>query len=253
MLEECFSWAIRGGTWWHSRNSAGWEFGLRGTTRSGTKGVHCTDLGQLKNHQKGDFPGTSNAGGRNSITGQEIKIPYATWPSAPSPSLPRPAKKKKKEKITRKGRSRNRQQQRELHGQTGKVLVTQSCSTLRGPMDCSPPGPSVHGVLQARILRVRCHSLLQGIFLTQRSNLSLLHCRQILLPSEPPGQNCNSNLPTHPNQCSRRTLLMAIHSRQPSPLRLPEDARAKATVERRLSCSCPDEHRGLPVYLPPTR
>ena len=33
-----------------------------------------------------------------------------------------------------------------------KVLVTQSCPTLCGPMDCSPPGSSVHGILQARIL-----------------------------------------------------------------------------------------------------
>ena len=32
------------------------------------------------------------------------------------------------------------------------VLVTQSCSTLRDPMDCSPPGSSVYGILQARIL-----------------------------------------------------------------------------------------------------
>ena len=32
------------------------------------------------------------------------------------------------------------------------VLVTQSCLTLRGPMDCSPPGSSVYGILQARIL-----------------------------------------------------------------------------------------------------
>ena len=31
-------------------------------------------------------------------------------------------------------------------------LVTQSCSTLCDPMDCSPPGSSVHGILQARIL-----------------------------------------------------------------------------------------------------
>ena len=34
-----------------------------------------------------------------------------------------------------------------------KVLVTQSCSTLCDPMDCSPPGASVHGILQARILQ----------------------------------------------------------------------------------------------------
>ena len=28
--------------------------------------------------------------------------------------------------------------------------VAQSCPTLRDPMDCSPPGSSVHGILQAR-------------------------------------------------------------------------------------------------------
>ena len=33
-----------------------------------------------------------------------------------------------------------------------KVLVTQSCPTLCSPMDCSPPGSSVQGILQARIL-----------------------------------------------------------------------------------------------------
>ena len=30
--------------------------------------------------------------------------------------------------------------------------VAQSCPTLYDPMDCSPPGSSVHGILQARIL-----------------------------------------------------------------------------------------------------
>ena len=33
-----------------------------------------------------------------------------------------------------------------------KVLVAQLCPTLCDPMDCSPPGSSVHGILQARIL-----------------------------------------------------------------------------------------------------
>ena len=32
------------------------------------------------------------------------------------------------------------------------ALVTQLCSTLCDPMDCSPPGSSVHGVLLERIL-----------------------------------------------------------------------------------------------------
>ena len=27
------------------------------------------------------------------------------------------------------------------------------CPTLCNPMDCSPPGPSVHGIFQARILK----------------------------------------------------------------------------------------------------
>ena len=30
--------------------------------------------------------------------------------------------------------------------------VTQSCLTLSDPMDCSLPGPSVHGIFQARVL-----------------------------------------------------------------------------------------------------
>ena len=31
-------------------------------------------------------------------------------------------------------------------------LIAQLCPTLCNPVDCSPPGPSVHGILQARIL-----------------------------------------------------------------------------------------------------
>ena len=34
----------------------------------------------------------------------------------------------------------------------GESEVAQSCPTLRDPMDCSPPGPSVHGIFQARVL-----------------------------------------------------------------------------------------------------
>ena len=30
--------------------------------------------------------------------------------------------------------------------------VTQSCPTLRNPMDCSLPGSSIHGIFQARVL-----------------------------------------------------------------------------------------------------
>ena len=34
----------------------------------------------------------------------------------------------------------------------GAVLVGPSCPTLCNPMDCSPPGSSIHGIFQARIL-----------------------------------------------------------------------------------------------------
>ena len=35
-----------------------------------------------------------------------------------------------------------------------QVLVAQSCLSLCDATDCSPPGSSVHGILQARILEV---------------------------------------------------------------------------------------------------
>ena len=55
-----------------------------------------------------------------------------------------------------------------------KVLVTQLCLTLCDPMDCSPPGSSVHGILQTRVLEWGAIAFSQGL------NPGLLHCRQIL-------------------------------------------------------------------------
>ena len=43
-----------------------------------------------------------------------------------------------------------------------KVLVIQSCPTLCDPMNCSPPGFSVHGILQARILAWVAISFFRG-------------------------------------------------------------------------------------------
>ena len=40
----------------------------------------------------------------------------------------------------------------------------QSCQTLGDPMDCSPPGSSVHGTLQARILEWVAISFSSGSF-----------------------------------------------------------------------------------------
>ena len=63
--------------------------------------------------------------------------------------------------------------------ENARVLVSQLCWTPCDPVDCSLPGSSVHGILQARILEWAA-IFLQGIFPTQELNLGLLHCRQIL-------------------------------------------------------------------------
>ena len=39
-----------------------------------------------------------------------------------------------------------------LSSGTGSAQLLQLCSTLCDPMNCSPPGSSVHGIFQARIL-----------------------------------------------------------------------------------------------------
>ena len=57
------------------------------------------------------------------------------------------------------------------------MLVAQSCPALRDPMDWNPPGSSVHGVRQARLLEWVGDLLNPGITLQEDSLLS-----------EPPGK-----------------------------------------------------------------
>ena len=47
------------------------------------------------------------------------------------------------------------------------MLVAQLSVILCDPMDCSPPGSSVHGILQARILEFVAIPFSKGIFLTR--------------------------------------------------------------------------------------
>ena len=53
-------------------------------------------------------------------------------------------------------------------------LIAQSCPTLCEPMNCSPPGSSIHGDSPGKNIGVGCHALLQGIFPIQGLDLSLL-------------------------------------------------------------------------------
>ena len=70
-------------------------------------------------------------------------------------------------------------------------LVAHSCPTLCNPMDCSPPGSSVHGDSPGKNSGVGCYVPLQRIFPNQGSNLrflSLLHWQACSLLLAPPGK-----------------------------------------------------------------
>ena len=58
------------------------------------------------------------------------------------------------------------------------------------PMDCSPPGSSIHRDSPGKNTGIGCHALIQGIFPTHRSNPGLLHCRQILYCPSHQGGHC---------------------------------------------------------------
>ena len=75
----------------------------------------------------------------------------------------------------------------------------QSCPTLSNPMDGSPPGSSVHRMLQARILERDAMSS-SRVIPTQGSNphlLHLLHQQAGSLPLAPPGRPCTQAWITH--------------------------------------------------------
>ena len=66
----------------------------------------------------------------------------------------------------------------------------QLCPTLCNPMDCSPPGFSVHGILQARILE--WVAMLSSMAFSQPRDrarvLGLQHWQASTLPLGPPGK-----------------------------------------------------------------
>ena len=69
--------------------------------------------------------------------------------------------------------------------------VAQSCPVLCDTMDCSPPGSTVHGIFQARILERVAISYSRGSF-PHGSNPCLLHWQADSLPLAPPLFYCVS-------------------------------------------------------------
>ena len=68
-------------------------------------------------------------------------------------------------------------------------LVAQMCPTHCNPMDCSPPGSSIHGDSPGKNTGVGSLSLLQGIFPTQGLNPGLPYCGWILYQLSQPGKS----------------------------------------------------------------
>ena len=66
------------------------------------------------------------------------------------------------------------------------MLVTQLCPILCDPMDGSPPGSSVNGILQARILELVGIPFSRGSS-QSRDQTQVSHFAGDSLPSEPPG------------------------------------------------------------------
>ena len=63
-------------------------------------------------------------------------------------------------------------------GDLASVLVAQPCRTLFDPVDCSPPGSSVHVTLQARMLEWAAIPFSRGSYRPQdRTQLSCIACR----------------------------------------------------------------------------
>ena len=65
-------------------------------------------------------------------------------------------------------------------------MHSESCLTLCNPLDCSPPGSSVHG-FPSQEYWSGLPFLLQGIFLTQGLNPRLVHWQVDSFTTEPPG------------------------------------------------------------------
>ena len=89
------------------------------------------------------------------------------------------------------------------------MLITHSCPTLFNAMDCSLPGSSVHGILQASILEWIAISFSRGSSRPRDRSRVSPHCRQILYLLSHQG-----NPSVCPSSNRKRTRLVCGHKHQ---------------------------------------
>ena len=98
--------------------------------------------------------------------------------------------------------------------------IAQSCPTLSDPMDCSPPGSSVHGIFQARVLEWGAIAFSEWIRQTVPS--SLVH---VLLPTPAPAW-----LPCLPILCNFRFSGASVLAPNDNPFHCNPDSLALALM-----------------------
>ena len=86
----------------------------------------------------------------------------------------------------------------------------QSCPTLRDSMDCSPPGSSVHGILQARILEWVAIPFSRGSSWPKDQKQVFCICRRILDRLSHQGNLMNQKVQQHSNCPSLSFLVKAL-------------------------------------------
>ena len=110
------------------------------------------------------------------------------------------------------------------------------------PTDCSPPGSSVRGILQARTLAWAAMPSSRGTFQTQGSNSHLLHWQVGSLPLPPPGKPQNASIYTIFLVTKRNEVLICDTTwRTLENTVLSERSQAQETVYwvNPLICNCP--------------
>ena len=145
--------------------------------------------------------------------------------------------------------------------------IAQSCPTLSDPMDCSPPGSSVHGIFQARILEwvaVAHHKYFGNLthlvvyfykevfeswksrkyfFATLFINCCCLVAKSCLplcdpMDCSPPGSSAHGDSPGKNTGVSCHALLQGVFLTQESNRGLPHGGRIVYRLSHQRSPSC---------------
>ena len=120
---------------------------------------------------------------------------------------------------------------------TREASVTQSCPTLCNPVDCSLPGSSVHGILQARILEWVAISFSRGSsWLRDQTQVSRIAGRCLTLWTTREAPTSDSGVKNSPVVQGARVWPLVWEDPQsrewlPTPVFLPRESHGKRSLE----------------------